>query len=146
MTPKSQRAGNSSMSAAAPEALRQIQDGANNDLLRRSVSKWPFLLSDDWLAPIIGCWWHCSVSHLLLGQRHTWDLFRTLHHLTYISAVPDVALRYPLTCWSFSIFVERNKILRCACVHPQECCVKMVTNGILNEKRMSGGLKKGIGE
>lgn len=84
-------------------------------------------------------WWHWSVSHLVLGQRRH---LRPPLHLTSLD-LHFGSLRHQLISWNV---VTSSEILSCACVHPQECCVKMVTNGIIHEKRQPGGLRKGIGE
>lgn len=92
------------------------------------------------------CWWHYSVSHLVLGQRRH---LRPALHLTSLD-LHFGCLRHCLETstesWNIGIFAQSKAMLRCACVRPQECCVKMVTNGIFHEERQPGGLREGNAE
>lgn len=117
--------------------------------LSAASRKRPFLLSASFAASHCRCWGHCWVSHLVLGQRRhlrppetTWDHLCTWHYLTYILDVWDIAWRPEPKMWWFFFF--RKEVKSDTCVHPQECCVNMVTNGLLQENSQPGGSRKGI--
>lgn len=60
--------------------------------------------------------------------------------------VVAVALRHQAKALEVVFFPKSRQIVGCARVRPQECSVKMVTNGVRNQKSDPGQLREGIGE